>query len=116
MNIETLTEGPEDIEAEAISPDELLLNLLQDLAAGNPPDDLAAEFVEEFVVRDRPEAAQILQMFETPSETIVDILKGVIGQSYQIQMEALEQRGKAFIDGLKTAISQEMTNLAAETS
>ena len=116
MIIENQNPDIDPIENEAITPDELILNLLQDLAAGNPPDDLAAEFVEEFVVHDRPEAAQILQMFDTPSQTIVEILKGIIGQSYQVQMEALEQRGTEFIDGLKFAVRTKMNELAEEAA
>lgn len=116
MTEEKQPERADAIETEVLSPDDLVLNLLQDLAAGNPPDDLATEFVEEFIMQDRPEAAQVLQMFDTPSETIVEILKGVIGQSYQIQMEALETRGTEFIDGLKYSIREKMTEVASEAA
>jgi hypothetical protein len=114
MNVENQIDSSIPEEAEPITPDELILNLLQDLVAGNPPDDLASEFVEDFVMQDRPEATQVLQMFDTPSATIVEILKGVIGQSYQIQMDALETRGEEFIDGLKYSIKQRMTELASD--
>ena len=115
MSVENQIESSASAESELITPDELIITLLQDLVTGNAPDDLASEFVEDFVMQDRPEATQVLQMFDTPSAMIVEILKGVIGQSYQVQMEALETRGEDFIEGLKNSIKQRMTELANES-
>ena len=103
-------------ESESLSPDGLIANLLQDLITDSGPDDIAAEFIDEFVMRDREETAQILAMLETPSETLIELLKGILGQSYQVQIDALDTRGVQFINGLKFAVKEKMTALATDTA
>lgn len=104
------------VEAEPLTGDELIATLLQDMMLGNPPSEAADDFINEFVLRDREETAQILALLETPSEGIVELLKSVVGQSYQVQMQALEDRGVSFVDGLKTEVRSKMTELANDTA
>ena len=103
-------------ESEPLTPDALIANLLQDLITDSGPDDIASEFIDEFVVRDREETAQILAMLETPSETLIELLKGIVGQGYQAQIAALDGRGVQFINGLKFAVKEKMTALASDTA
>ena len=103
-------------EREPLSPDALIVNLLQDLITDSGPDDIAAEFIEEFVMRDREETAQIFGMLEMPTETLIELLKGIVGQGYQAQIDALDTRGSQFINGLKFAVKEKMTALATDTA
>ena len=51
-------------ESEPITPDELIAHLIQDIGADNSPDELAAEFVDGFVLQPRPETGQMLSLLE----------------------------------------------------
>ena len=55
-------------------------------------------------------------MLETPSETLIELLKGIVGQGYQAQIAALDGRGVQFINGLKFAVKEKMTALASDTA
>lgn len=100
------------VESEPITPDELIAHLIQDLLADSSPDDLAAEFIDEFVLQERAETAQILSLLDIPSEALADFLKGVVGQSYQQSVEAIDARGVHFLDSLKVAVRDRMTQMA----
>jgi hypothetical protein len=108
------TQSEEPIETEPLSADELIRNLMQDLITDSPPDDLANEIVEEFVLNNREETPQILAMLEAPDETLVEMLKGIVGQSYQVQLEAIDERGIRFVSELKSAVVERMQALAEE--
>jgi hypothetical protein len=112
---EILSESDLEV-SEPITPDELIQHLLLDVVNDAEPDDLADEFINDFVLENRSETAQILAMFETPSETIVEILKGVLTQGYQIQVDALDSKGVPFIESLKQAVKAKMTQLASDTA
>ena len=103
-------------ESEPLTGDELIANLITDIASGNQPSEIATDFINDFVLRDREETAQILAMLETPSETLVQLLTGICSQSYQVQMQTLENRGVAFLDGLKIEVRLKMTELANDTA
>ncbi len=111
MSKENLTENQTEID-EPMSNEESFTNLLQDLVSGNSPSIWASEFIEEFVLRDRPEAAQVTSMLEMPTENLVEMVKGVIEQSYQAQLQAVDERGHGFLDGLKAEVKNQMTELA----
>ncbi len=108
---ENLTESQEELD-DPMSADELLINLMQDLLFENDANDLATDFIDEFVLRDRPETPQILAMFEMPSESLVEMLKGVCEQSHQTQIQALNERGIQYLENLKTAVRTLMTEIA----
>jgi hypothetical protein len=99
---------------EPLSVEELLRNLVQDLIVDAQPADLAEEFVEEFVLKGREETGQVLAMMDTPSETLVELLKGIAAQSYQLQVETLEQRGVRYLDALKSDLKERLTRLAGQ--
>lgn len=103
-------------EAELITPDELIAHLVQDIAAGNAPDELADEFIDGFVLQDRPETGQILSLLEMPSESLVGMLKGIVGQGYQSSLDALDSAGVNFLEGLKAEVKKRMTELASDTA
>ncbi len=103
-------------ESAPMTADEMISHVLQDVVLDNSPDDLAEEFINEFVLQDRPETTQILSLLETPSETLVGVLKGVCGQSYQAQLEALDLRGVLFLEGLKKEVRAKMMALATDTT
>lgn len=103
-------------ESAPMTADEMVSHVLQDVVLDNSPDDLADEFINEFVLQDRPETTQILSLLETPSETLVGVLKGICGQSYQAQLDALDLRGVSFLEKLKNEIGEKMTTLAADTA
>ncbi len=103
-------------ELEAITPDELIAHLVQDIAAGSSPDALADEFIDGFVLQSRPETAQILSLLEMPSDGLVGLLKGLVGQSYQSSLDALDAGGVKFIEGLKAEVKKRMTELARDTA
>ena len=100
-------------EAEPPTVNELIAHLVQDVMTGNGPDDVASEFVEEFVLPSREETGQILSLLESDSAGIVGLLKNFVGQSYQESLNALDQRGVVFIDGLKKAVKERLTELAS---
>ena len=93
---------------EPLSPDQLLMNLLEDLISSGPPEEVASEFVEEFVLKARPEAVQILAMLDAPSATVVEILKGVLTDAFQTQIRELDSKGEAFLDGVKAEVRAQM--------
>ena len=101
------------LDDEPLSAEALLRNLLEDVIADNSAEEIASEFVDEFVLRDRPETSHILAMLETPSEALVEFLKGLVAQSYQVQLQALDARGVRFANELKAAVRERMTALAS---
>lgn len=107
-----ITEELEDVKDEPMSPDELLKNLLEDMILGNSPEMLASDFINEFVLRDREETPQILILLEQPTESIVTMLGGFITEANRMQLQALSERGDAFIDGLKVEVKKQMTEIA----
>lgn len=109
---ETLTSVIVSEEPEPLSADELLRNLLQDLIAEASPEAIAQEFVDEFVIKPREETPQILAMFDIPAGQLVEVLKGVVAQSYQLQLDALDSKGVPFLDELKLEVQTRMTALA----
>ena len=109
---ETTTAVMETDDLEPLSADELLRNLLQDMLADASPDAIAQEFIDEFVLKPREETPQILAMFDTPTEQLIPILKGAVGQVYQLQLDALDSRGAPFLDELKSEVKTRMLALA----
>jgi hypothetical protein len=110
-------------EAESVQPevedpmtaDELLSHLLEDLVLDSPPTDLANEFIDEFVLRgDRPETPQILAMLDAPTDTLVEIVKSMVENSYLRQLQIIDERGHSFLDGLKSAVKTQMLELAQQ--
>lgn len=103
-------------ESEAITTDEMIAHVVQDIILDNSPSDLADEFISDFVLQNRSETGQILLMLETQSDTLVEVLKGICGQSYQAQIDALDSRGATFLERLKTDVRLKMTELANDTA
>jgi hypothetical protein len=110
-NIEEIQSEVLEVE-EPMTADELLIHLLEDLVADSDPADLATEFVENFVLRDRPETPQFLAMLNAPPETLVEMVKTIIEQSYQAQLQAVDERGYRFLEGLRVAVKKQMLKLA----
>ncbi len=111
MSDENLSEVQEEIDP--MTPDELQANLIQDLILDNDPNDLASEFIDEFVLRgDRPETSQILMMLEMPTENLVEMMKGLLGQGYQTQLQAVDAHGVRYFENLKAAVKAQMLDLA----
>jgi hypothetical protein len=104
---------PVEEAAEPLSAEELLRNLLQDLIMDNPTEDLAGEFVEEFILQDRAETPQMVAMMDAPSEALVEGLKAVVVESSQKQLQALEMKGVRFVDQLKADIRKRMEAVAS---
>ncbi len=100
------------IEAEPITPDELIINLLQDLITDATPDNIATEIIENFVLLERAETPQVLSMLDAPSDSIVEILKQVVAQSYEAQILALDTKGFEFVEGLKISVKTQLEELA----
>ncbi len=103
-------------ESEPITPEELIAHLVQDVISDNSPDQMADEFVDEFILTDRPETGQILSLLETPSESLVELLKGMVVQSHQASIDALDTRGVNFLEELKLAVKERMTQLASDAA
>ncbi len=101
-------------EAEPPTPDEIFAHLIQDIATGNAPEELADEFIDGFVLQDRAETGQMLSLLEMPSESLVGILKGIVGQGYQTSIDALDSSGVHFLEGLKAEVKKRMTELASD--
>lgn len=102
-------EGTGTVEnAEPLSPDQLLMNLLEDLISDGPPEEVASEFVEEFVLKARPEAVQILAMLDAPSSTVVEILKGVLTEAFHTHIRELDSKGATFLDRVKAEVRSQM--------
>lgn len=102
-------------ENEPLTPEELLSNFTRDLVLNNPPADLVTEFIEDFVLVDRPETAQFTALFEMPAENLVELMRGLITQGFQTQIQALDSHGFAFIESVKAELKKQMTILAAES-
>ena len=100
------------IETEPITPDELITNLLQDLILDNSPVEIAREFIGNFVLQERDETPAILAMMDAPTEAILALLKQVVSQGYEAQIQALDTKGASFIEGLKIAVKTQLTELA----
>jgi hypothetical protein len=105
---------PEILEVEEpMTPDDLIINLLQDLVSGISPANLATDFIDNFVLgEERPETSQILEMFDLPAETLVEMVKTIIETSYAAQIQAVNERGHEFLEGLKTEVKARMRKLA----
>ncbi len=103
-------------ESAAMTADEMISHVLQDVVLDNSPSDLADEFISEFVLQDRPETMQILSLLETPSETLISVLKNICGESYEAQLDALDTRGVSFLEGLKKDVRTKMTALATDSA
>jgi hypothetical protein len=98
---------------EPMTADDLIINLLQDLVSDVNPSNLAADFIENFVLgEERPETPQILAMFDLPVETLVEMVKTIIETSYAAQIQAVNERGHEFLEGLKVAVKVRMLELA----
>lgn len=97
-----------------LTPEQLIAHLVEDIVSNNSADDLAEEFITDFVTVERPETSQILSMLESPPETLVGILKAYVGQSFDASIIALDERGASFISSLQTAVRNRMTKLADE--
>jgi DNA integrity scanning protein DisA with diadenylate cyclase activity len=98
---------------EPITANELVVHLLEDLVTNADPADLATEFIDEFVLRgDRPETSAILAMLDAPSESLLETIKTIIEQGYQAQLQAVDERGYRFLEGLKAEVKAQMQKLA----
>jgi hypothetical protein len=102
------------VEDELISGEGLIANVLQDVALGNPSSDVADEFISDFVLQNRDETAQILSLLESPSENLVELLKGIVTQGYQAQIEALNSKGFLYLESLKGEVRARLTALSTE--
>jgi hypothetical protein len=110
-NIEEIQSEVLEVE-EPMTADELLIHLLEDIVTDSKPDNLATEFVENFVLLDRPETPQFLAMLDAPPETLVEMVKTIIEQGYQAQIQAVDERGYRFLEGLKAEVKAQMLKLA----
>jgi hypothetical protein len=97
---------------EAMTADELVVHLLEDLVTDSDPANLATEFVENFVLRDRPETSAFLAMLDAPPESLAETIKAIIEQGYQAQIQAVDERGYRFLEGLKAEVKAQMQKLA----
>ena len=113
MTLEIIDDENQSELEEPMTTDELLINLTQDLILDNDPNDLASDFIDEFVLRgDRPETSQILAMLDLPTENLVEMMQGLLEQSYQTQLQALDNHGVRYFENLKAAVKTQMTELA----
>ncbi len=103
-------------EAEPLTPDELIANLLQDLMLDNPPVEIANEFIENFVLIERDETPAILAMIDAPTESVIELLKQVVTTIYNGQLTALDEKGFQFIEGLKKSVKTQLEELAGDTA
>ncbi len=97
---------------EPMTADELLIHLLEDLVTDSDPANLGTEFVENFVLRERNETPQVLAMLDAPTESLVEMVKAIIERSYQAQLQAVDERGYKFLEGLRLAVKKQMLELA----
>ncbi len=100
------------IENEPITPDGQVSNVLQDLFLGNPPEDVATEIIENFILCERVEAPAILGLLDAPTETVIELLKKVVTSIYNGQLTALDEKGFEFIEGLKKSVKTQLEELA----
>lgn len=103
-------------ERELMTPDEMVVHVLEDIVGGNPPNDVADEFIEDFVKAGRPETDQILLLLDAPSDVIAGQLKVVVAQGYQAQLAAIDSRGIAFLDSLKAVLRSRLAELAEDAT
>lgn len=116
-NETTKAPEPETEQApELLTPDQLIAHLIEDIVADNSVDDLADEFINDFVTVDRPETLQILSMLESSPETLIGILKAYMAQGFDASTAALDQRGAIFINSLQIAVRSRMVELADDAS
>ena len=87
---------------------------LHDLVLNEDPNILASEFIENFILKERPETSQVLTMLEMPTENLVQMVKHLIQQANQAQNEAVDNHGLEYLEGLKTAVRTQMTELAEQ--
>ncbi len=99
-------------EAEPLTPDEQISNVLTDLMLNNPPDDVAVEIIENFLLQDRAETPYIAAMIDAPTSEIILLLKQVVSSVYQGQIAALDDKGATFVEGLKFAVKTRLEELA----
>lgn len=100
-------------ENEPMTPDELLVNAMQDVILGNEPDELVGEFINDFVLTERIETPQILALFEMPTETVVQMFEEFCQQSVEAQKAAIKTNGAAFVEKLKVELKRQLQELAA---
>lgn len=110
MSEEILDEVQTEIE-EPMTNEELIANLVQDAVLNADANNIATEFIDEFVLRDRPEAAQILTMLEMPTESIVEMFKGLLEKSFQTQIQAVDAHGLRYFENLKAAVKAQMLEI-----
>jgi hypothetical protein len=92
--------------------EEAIVNLLSDISADNPPSDWASDFIDEFFLRSRPETDQILMMLEAPTENLLEMLKAFISGGCQNSLNILDEKGYAYLEGLKKAVRTQLEELA----
>jgi hypothetical protein len=51
-------------------------------------------------------------MLDAPPESLVEMVKAIIEQSYQAQLQAVDERGQRFLEGLRVAVKKQMLELA----
>ncbi len=112
---ENVTETVE-IASEPRPADEWIHVALSDLVLNNSPSDLVGEFIDDFILIDRPETPQILQMLEMPTANLIELLRGLMAQGYQTQITALDGHGASFIENLKAELKKQLTELSAESN
>jgi hypothetical protein len=94
--------------------DEFIVVLSQDVILNHNPNELASEFMKDFVQIGRPEAAQVLAMLETPAEGLVVMVKGLLEQSFIAQSQAVDNFGFDYFERLKAAVKKKMTAMAEQ--
>ncbi|MFT3745075.1 MAG: hypothetical protein QM785_12380 [Pyrinomonadaceae bacterium] len=102
----------EVIEESLLTPNELLAYLLEDLIAGRPADDVAWHIIDDFILAEREETPQILAMLEMDSATLAPLLKTIALQVHQEALNAIDGRGVAFIDELKSSVKSHLSEVA----
>ena len=110
MSKEILDEA-EEVET-PLNAAEMLGKLISDVVLNEDPEILAGEFVDGFVLQEQPETSQILAMLEMPTQNLVEMVKAALEQSYKAQIDAVDNHGIQYLDGLKAAIRAQMTELA----
>ena len=110
---EKILDATEDDET-PMSADEAFANLLQDIVLNEDPKLFAGDFIEEFVLQERPETSQILAMLEMPTENLIEMVKQIIEQGYQAQNQAVDKHGFNYLEGLKAEVRAQMTEIAEQ--
>jgi hypothetical protein len=107
LNDEILEENQTDFAAPRTI-DEFIVVLSQDVILNHNPNELASEFIKDFVKIGRPEAAQVLAMLETPAEGLLVMMKGLLERSFIAQVQAVDTFGLQYFENLKAAVKTEM--------